>query len=65
MDQTTSFTAAKGLSINESQKYLGGVSHQTLYRLINGKVLRTYKVGRRRFIYLDSLNDYVQNHTEV
>jgi len=63
--ETTSLLAAKGLSISESQKYLGGVSHQTLYRLINAKVLQTYKVGRRRFIYLDSLNDYVQNHTEV
>jgi len=54
----------RGMSISDSQKYLGGVSHQTLYRLINTKALQTYKVGRRRFVYLDSLNNYVQNQRE-
>tara|TARA_Y100001963_G_scaffold14077_1_gene17503 strand:+ start:210 stop:404 length:195 start_codon:yes stop_codon:yes gene_type:complete len=62
--ETTSLLDAKGLSISESQKYLGGVSHQTLYRLIRAKVLQTYKVGRRRFVYLDSLNNYVENNRE-
>ena len=61
---STQILDARGMSISDSQKYLGGISHTTVYRLINAKVLQTYKVGRRRFIYLDSLNNYVQDQRE-
>ena len=36
-------------SITESQAELGNVSRQTIYNLINAGLLKTFKIGRRRF----------------
>jgi len=54
----------KGLSINEAKVYLGGISHMQVYRLIHSGDLRSYKIGTRRFVQLDSLNDYITQQLE-
>lgn len=41
--------ADRALSIEESRTYLGGMSRQKVYDLINDGTLKTFKYGRRRF----------------
>ena len=49
-----------GLDIPESCEYIGGITRQTLYRVLaDNPEIRTYKIGSRRFIYRDDLKRYV------
>lgn len=47
-----------GYSIREVEQALH-LSHQTVYNEINAGRLKTYRVGRRRFISHDALHQYV------
>lgn len=46
------------LSVAEACQYLR-VSKWTLYRLIQGKQLKTIKIGSRRLIPMQSLQDFI------
>lgn len=46
-------------SIKQCEKLLG-LSHTALYGAINSGLLRTYKVGRRRFATGEALVDFIR-----
>jgi len=50
----------KGLSVDESCVYLGGLSRPTLYRLLGQGVLRSYRIGTRRFCLKVELDAYLE-----
>ena len=50
----------KGLSVDESCMYLGGLSRPTLYRLLAQGVLRSYRIGTRRFCLRVDLDAYLE-----
>ena len=35
------------------------ISHATLYELIRQEQIRTFKIGRRRYISREALNDFI------
>lgn len=53
-----------GLNISEACLLLGGISRPTLYRLINQRKFRSYKIGSRRFILRSDLLRYIENQVE-
>lgn len=38
-----------GIPVQQARELLGGISSPTLYNLINDGLLKTYKVGTRRY----------------
>ncbi|MEX0709142.1 MAG: helix-turn-helix domain-containing protein [Woeseia sp.] len=46
-------------TIAEARHLLGGIAPATIYALIQRGELRTFKVGRRRFVSNDALHDYI------
>ena len=54
------FIEKKGLSIDESCVYLGGLSRPTLYRLLAQGALRSYRIGTRRFCLRVDLDAYLE-----
>jgi excisionase family DNA binding protein len=55
--------APLALSIPEALDALG-ISRQTLYDEINAHRLRTYRVGRRRFVSRAALLDWIQEREQ-
>lgn len=47
-------------SIPEAEKALG-FSHAKMYEEINAKRIKTYRVGRRRFISAQAINNYISD----
>jgi excisionase family DNA binding protein len=47
-------------SIRDASKILK-VSIQTIYNEINSGRLKTYKIGRRRFVSADALHKYIKD----
>ena len=37
-------------SIKEAAEYIGGIHESAMYRLIWDKLIKSYKIGRRRFV---------------
>ena len=56
--QTNDQSRAAG-SIAEARRMLGGIAHPTISRLINSRQLRTFNVGRRRFVSLAAIQEYI------
>lgn len=50
---------SEAVSVRQAGKILGGLSHTTVYRLINDGKLRSFRVGRRRLIGVDAIRDYI------
>ena len=48
-------------SIKEARQLLGGISQATIYKLIGRGELRTFRVGRRRFVGADAIADYIRD----
>lgn len=46
-------------SINEARRLLGGIAQPTIYGLIASGKLRSFKVGRRRFVSDEAIRDYI------
>lgn len=46
-------------SIRAARQLLGGIAQPTIYRLIASGKLRTFRVGRRRFVSDDAIRDYI------
>ena len=57
-------TEIRGLTLDEARSLLGGISAPTLHRLINSGLLDTYRVGRRRFVPLQAVHAYMEQHME-
>jgi excisionase family DNA binding protein len=51
------------LSASEAREYLGGVSSQTLYRLVNEAGLPLVKIRRRSFFHRSDLDALVRVST--
>ena len=50
-----------GYSIAEARQLLGGIAPATIYGLIRRGHLRTYRVGRRRFVSADAIAEFIQS----
>lgn len=50
-----------GLSIEETCKYLGGLSKQTIYRMIGRGELEAIKIGTRTLVTTSSIKSAVEN----
>jgi excisionase family DNA binding protein len=61
----TGIAGKRAVSLVESRNYLGGISHQMIYRLINNGNLKSYKVGTRRFILVSELDRYIDEQVET
>jgi excisionase family DNA binding protein len=53
------FEGRLALSPAEAAKALG-VSHVTIYRLINGGELKSFTIGRRRLIGVDEIKAFIE-----
>ena len=51
------------MSASEARRYLGGVSAQTLYRLVNEEGLPLVKIRRRSFFHRSDLDALVRAST--
>lgn len=49
----------QALSIIESRQALGGISQAMIYKLIKEGLLRTFKIGSRRFISVDEIKRFI------
>jgi excisionase family DNA binding protein len=55
-------TATKrGYTMVEACEYLGGISRQTMYRLLGEEVIASYLIGVRRYFTLESLNRFIND----
>lgn len=52
-------TSRKAMPISEGLQRLG-ISHPTGYREIHAGRLRTFKIGRRRYITDEALDEYIK-----
>ena len=52
------------LSIPQATKCLG-VSRATFYRLLDRKEIRSFHIGRRRFVTQEALSNYIQTQEEA
>lgn len=46
-------------TIAEARQLLGGIAPATIHALIASGKLRTFKLGRRRFVSDDAIRDYI------
>lgn len=46
-------------SVAEARQLLGGIAQPTIYALIRRGELRTFRVGRRRFVSGEAIRDYI------
>jgi excisionase family DNA binding protein len=54
----------KALSIDETCRYVGGISRPTLYGLLKTKAVPSYTIGRRRYIMRSDLDAYLKERQE-
>ena len=48
------------LSVTEARERLGGISNGTIYELIGSGELKSFTVGRRRFISRDAIREFIK-----
>ena len=51
-------------SIKEAAEYIGGIHESAMYRLIWDKQIKSYKIGRRRFVLKTELDKYIEENME-
>lgn len=56
-------TIKKGLHINEACVYIGGVSRNTMYRLMKAG-LPSYNIGNRRYFLISELDALIERRVE-
>ena len=57
---TTETSGQRALNLVDARNYLGGISHQTIYRLMGSGSIKSYKIGTRRFILVSDLDRYIE-----
>jgi excisionase family DNA binding protein len=50
----------RGLNMEEACAYVGGISRAGMYRLLEEKLLRTYRIGKRRYFLKDELDAFLE-----
>ena len=53
-------TTTQLLDLTEARAVLGGIGRTKLYELVGTGELRTVKIGRRRFVPVQAIEEYVQ-----
>ena len=49
----------RALSLAGAAIYLGGVSHQTIYRLVHSEQLRSFRIGKRLYFLIEELDRFI------
>lgn len=57
---TESMPHRAAYTIKEARQLLGGIAPATIYGLIRRGELRTFRVGRRRFVGADAIDEYIR-----
>ena len=50
----------RGFSMVEACEYIGGISHQQMYRLMGSKILKSYRIGTRRYFLREELDAFLE-----
>ena len=53
------------LDVGKTKAYLGDVSSQTYYRLINSGAIASIKIGRRRFVEKSEIDRYLDEQRDL
>lgn len=51
------------LTINQTTVFLQ-ISRKQIYRLFDQKLLRSFHIGRRRFVSMNAINDFIKEREE-
>ena len=51
-------------SVLEVERALG-ISHALIYQVIKAGEIRTFTIGRRRFVSADALREFIQNREKL
>ncbi len=55
----------RALSLADAGIYLGGVSHQTIYRLVHSGQLRSFRIGKRRYFLIEELDRFIDDQMSL
>jgi len=50
----------KAVTVKSARSIMGGVSQAFIYKIINSGELRTFKMGSRRMIATQALDEYIE-----
>lgn len=50
------------IPINEARRQLGGISPSTFYALVKEGELSLVKIGRRSFVLVTTLDEFIERH---
>jgi len=64
-DMATDIEGKRALSLVEARNYLGGISHNMIYKLMNQGMLNSFTVGTRRFILITELDRYIDGQVDA
>jgi len=54
----------RGFNTQDAMEYLGGISRNGLQQLIKDKVLRSYRIGSRRYFLREELDAFIERQIE-
>ena len=54
----------RGFDTQDAMEYLGGISRNGLQQLIKDKVLRSYRIGSRRYFLREELDAFIERQIE-
>jgi len=49
------------LTVKEACVVLGNITPPTFYKLVKEKKLRTFRIGTRRLVTPEAINEYIEN----
>ena len=55
----------RGLNMEEACEYIGGISRNGMYRLMEEKLLRSYLIGNRRYFLRDELDAFLERQMKA
>jgi excisionase family DNA binding protein len=55
----------RALTVEETCRYLGGISRPTLYRLLGEGELESFHIGTRRYFTRESLDQWINQRVAV
>jgi len=54
-----------GFSMSEACVYVGKISRPTMYKLIDSRELKGYRIGRRRYFLKDELDMFLAKQVNI